>query len=333
MSGTKESSGAPPPTDGAFEEDVTDVFARWSNAPVRFRVTNAPEPVATEFENVHAALRPALIVKDAKPEQLLADPDVEGALVVVHLRAERSASGNLLTLDPRASPINLGRDAANHFVLTSSTVSRRHAQILRRPDGWWLLDQQSTNGSRIGNARVREQRLADEDRVQLGDVVLKCLLGEGLARRQEALALHFGTHDGMTDLANRQGLLEALTRVGSASGAALLALDLVGLGELNRRHGDVAGDDVVYGVAELVRALAPEGSVAGRLDGGTFALVLPATDVPTARSLGETLCQKVAATVFLPESWRIRATLRARAAPVDDAPAAVLDRGLVSLRL
>jgi GGDEF domain-containing protein len=332
MSGPKESSEPPPEAEAPFE-DVTDVFSRWSNAPVRFLVTNAPEPLASEFENVHAALRPALIVKDASPEQLLADPDVEGALVVVHLRAERSASGNLLTLDPRASPINIGRDAANHFVLTSSTVSRRHAQVLRRPDGWWLLDQQSTNGSRIGPTRVREQRLADNDRVQFGDVVLRCLLGDTLVPRQEALAAHLATHDGMTDLANRQGLLGALQRAKNAPGAAFLILDLVGLGELNRRHGDVAGDDVLFGVSDLVREHTPAGAVAGRLEGGTFALVLWDHSPMEVKALGEALCRQVAATMFLPESWRIRAALRARASLVDDEAGAVLDRGLVSLRM
>jgi pSer/pThr/pTyr-binding forkhead associated (FHA) protein len=47
-------------------------------------------------------------------------------------------------------------------------VSREHAIIEREPDGFYLRDLESLNGTYVNRTRVTRQRLADGDEVQVG---------------------------------------------------------------------------------------------------------------------------------------------------------------------
>ncbi|MGH3209161.1 MAG: FHA domain-containing protein [Trebonia sp.] len=50
---------------------------------------------------------------------------------------------------------SIGRDASCDLAIADMTVSRLHAQLERRPDGWLLSDLESTNGTRVNGWRVR----------------------------------------------------------------------------------------------------------------------------------------------------------------------------------
>ncbi|MBL9103794.1 MAG: FHA domain-containing protein [Myxococcales bacterium] len=80
-----------------------------------------------------------------------------------------------------AEPTTLGRGADNTVVLADDGLSRRHARLERRADGWWLVDVGSTNGTFVNDVQVHEQRLLDGDRVTLGGCVLRLV-----ARRRAA---------------------------------------------------------------------------------------------------------------------------------------------------
>ena len=69
---------------------------------------------------------------------------------------------------PRAGGdrFSIGRDATCDLAIADMTVSRRHAQLERTPDGWLLSDLESTNGTRVNGWRVRGQVP-----VRVGDIV------------------------------------------------------------------------------------------------------------------------------------------------------------------
>jgi hypothetical protein len=50
---------------------------------------------------------------------------------------------------------SIGRDPGCDLAIADMTVSRRHAQLERTPDGWLLSDLESTNGTRVNGWRVR----------------------------------------------------------------------------------------------------------------------------------------------------------------------------------
>jgi DNA-binding NtrC family response regulator len=47
-------------------------------------------------------------------------------------------------------------------------MSSAHARLVHRSRGWWLVDQESKNGSRLNGALVKEALLADGDLLELG---------------------------------------------------------------------------------------------------------------------------------------------------------------------
>jgi hypothetical protein len=85
------------------------------------------------------------------------------------------------------APVSFGRDAGCDIVLAHASVSRRHALLERRVDGWWISDLASKNGVSVGGQRAERARLKSGQWFSLGDVF--CLLEEvspEQAEQQEA---------------------------------------------------------------------------------------------------------------------------------------------------
>jgi FHA domain/Domain of unknown function (DUF1707) len=82
-------------------------------------------------------------------------------------RAVRSLTTSMTAAPDRRQPFllqfprgggdqfSIGRDASCDLAIADMTVSRRHAQLERTPDGWLLSDLESTNGTRVNGWRVR----------------------------------------------------------------------------------------------------------------------------------------------------------------------------------
>ncbi len=77
-----------------------------------------------------------------------------------------------------ASGQTLGRESGNGIQLRDTEISRRHAQIVEREDGFWLLDLDSSNGCFVNDTRVSEYRLRSGDRVLLGVTLMIYTGGE-----------------------------------------------------------------------------------------------------------------------------------------------------------
>ena len=67
----------------------------------------------------------------------------------------------------------IGRDATAQIRLDAPGVSRRHARIVVGPDGAWIEDLHSKNGTRVAGAHIDAPRqLADGEAVVVGSVRL-----------------------------------------------------------------------------------------------------------------------------------------------------------------
>ena len=103
----------------------------------------------------------------------------------------------------------------------------------------------------------------------------------------QARARHLATHDALTDLANRAGLLErieqALARARhNGEQAALLCLNLDRFSELNDTLGHALGDRVLRACAERLQALLAAEDLLARIGGDEFAIVQQRADQPAA---------------------------------------------------
>ena len=89
--------------------------------------------------------------------------------VIVEPRQHRGASFTL------SNALTIGRTDDNDIALDDDTfMSSHHARLEIRPEGAWLVDLDSTNGSFVNGQRVTGERSVRKgDRLQVGSTVLE----------------------------------------------------------------------------------------------------------------------------------------------------------------
>lgn len=130
--------------------------------------------------------------------------------------------------------------------------------------------------------------LRDVTRLQEAAVDLRQALETSQARLATISDLHTqlqrqSVRDPLTQLFNRRYLdvyfkeHAALAR-GSGKGFALALVDIDHFKRVNDRHGHLAGDDLLKGFADRLRACAGENGAAFRIGGEEFLVAMPGTD-------------------------------------------------------
>ena len=62
----------------------------------------------------------------------------------------------------------LGRDWQCKVVLNDPQCSRVHAEIFRDEDGWWVRDNQSSNGTQVNGQTIDQARLVEGTEIRIG---------------------------------------------------------------------------------------------------------------------------------------------------------------------
>ena len=93
-----------------------------------------------------------------------------GALVI------RSGGGRVgQSFALRGERLMIGRSPDAEIFLDDVTVSRDHAQLVRRSGEWYLDDSGSLNGTYVNRRRIDSHRLEDGDELQVGKYKLTYL--------------------------------------------------------------------------------------------------------------------------------------------------------------
>jgi hypothetical protein len=82
--------------------------------------------------------------------------------------AYRSGGGDMTAFALKREWTRIGRSLAADIRFDDPTVSRRHALIVRQPDGLRVLDDRSLNGVFVNGERVEWSTLADGDVIVIG---------------------------------------------------------------------------------------------------------------------------------------------------------------------
>ena len=106
------------------------------------------------------------------------------------------------------------------------------------------------------------------------------------------------THDVLTGLWNRAGLMRSLTgslknTAAGAASFALLYIDLDGFKVINDRLGHAAGDDLLRQAAARISEAVPAGALVARLGGDEFIVVAPGQDGCGASVIGDAVIAAV----------------------------------------
>jgi hypothetical protein len=82
--------------------------------------------------------------------------------------AYRSPADDVVAFGLKREWTRIGRSLAADIRFDDPTVSRRHALIVRQPDGLRVLDDRSLNGVFVNGERVEWSTLADGDEIVIG---------------------------------------------------------------------------------------------------------------------------------------------------------------------
>ena len=128
----------------------------------------------------------------------------------------------------------------------------------------------------------------------------------GALRDEVRRARHESLVDALTTLANRRAFDRRMVTCLAADAAvvgrppmgapvSLLMIDIDHFKRVNDSYGHAFGDQVLRAVAQVLKALTPEGGLAARVGGEEFALLLPGMPLEQAQALAEKLRATVAA--------------------------------------
>lgn len=135
--------------------------------------------------------------------------------------------------------LTLGRDAACDLVLASPIISRQHARLTRRSQGYTLEDLGSRNGTTVnGHPITTTQVLHDGDQIELGGI-WKMSYADADATRAKASAVRDGV---WLDVAQQDAYVDGLLISPRLSPAqyALLQLLMSQVGRIYSRQDIIA---------------------------------------------------------------------------------------------
>ncbi len=122
-------------------------------------------------------------VEDWTPEEL--DTAI-GSETIVQTLADTSHPRLAIHLSPRTWEVTLvedamtiGREPSADIVIADPQVSRAHARLERRADGYWIVDLGSRNGTRVKGHRIAEQLLETGTEIRIGPALLVFKAGFG----------------------------------------------------------------------------------------------------------------------------------------------------------
>lgn len=153
---------APPPVAAAAPAPVVPPPA----APVPPPAAPAPPPVAAP------APAPEPVPAVAAPEASEPTPAPRAGrapLATLEIKAEGPLKG--MKFDLHAALTNIGRGEHNDIAIRDESISDSHAKLQKRADGWWIVDQGSTNGTYVGGRRVQgEQKIEGAPDLRFGGI-------------------------------------------------------------------------------------------------------------------------------------------------------------------
>jgi diguanylate cyclase (GGDEF)-like protein len=228
------------------------------------------------------------------------------------------------------APFEIGRSSKNDLPLDQESISRHHARITFDGTQYWVQDLNSTNGTFVNDAAVKEQRLRDGDQVRIGRSILKFMTGENIEVHYHEEIYRLMTVDGLTQVFNRRYFNEALEREFNRSkrytrDLSLIMFDIDHFKRVNDTHGHLAGDNLLRLIATAVRPRLRREDIFARTGGEEFGILLPEITLDGARTTAEKVRRIVHGTPLVVEQTSIPCTVSLGVAMLEPSDSAAED--------
>jgi two-component system, cell cycle response regulator len=196
----------------------------------------------------------------------------------------------------------IGRTPTADVSIRLPSVSRQHAKIVHSKIGdaevYEIADLGSMNGTTVNGAEQQSTVLKNNDKIELGDVVLKFVLQdlhEAQYHRELRRRIEYDQLTGLLTLAAFKRQAEDMIRAAKKSSPLTLAMtDLDGLKRVNDTHGHLAGSAVIKAMGEAIREGLRPSERAGLYGGDDAIVVYPGTSVDEACERAEALRERIA---------------------------------------
>jgi diguanylate cyclase (GGDEF)-like protein len=199
---------------------------------------------------------------------------------LVHIYPSSSNLGKRYTLCD--TPLILGRDEGCDICINDDSVSRRHACIQPMPNGFGVLDLQSTNGTFVNDTRITLHQLKDGDYVRIGNGIYRFLAGGNVEAEYHEEIYKLTIVDALTEINNKRFFLDFLGRQLSLSTRyrrplSLAMMDIDRFKLINDERGHLCGDYALRELAARIKKVVRKDDLFARYGGEEFAMVLPET--------------------------------------------------------
>ena len=211
--------------------------------------------------------------------------------------------------------IMVGRSDDVDLVISDSSISRKHAMIVHRPDGFFLSDLGSTNGSFVNKEVVDEPLpLHEGDKVAIGQVVFKFTYQDKDDTEYHLMLRNMAIKDGLTRIYNKRYFMEVLEKECEYNrrnqvGLALILFDIDHFKQINDTWGHPAGDYILKSLSQLIETEARGYDVFARYGGEEFAFLLRGAPLAAAVNLAERVRQEIASHVFVYDEVELKVTV------------------------
>ncbi|MDH5235003.1 MAG: FHA domain-containing protein, partial [Gemmatimonadota bacterium] len=175
-------TAAPPPPPAIAPTAVSSAVPA-PPPPVRPAMPPAARPAAAAPEAPAPIVEPPTVpspapsaaappAAPAAPVSSTARQPTRQPLAVLEVIAEGPLKGTKFEL--HSALTNIGRGEHNDIAIRDDSISDSHAKLQKRPDGWYVVDQGSTNGTYVGGRRVEgEHRIEGAPDLRFGGIKMR----------------------------------------------------------------------------------------------------------------------------------------------------------------
>ncbi len=211
-------------------------------------------------------------------------------------------------------PIIVGRSPQSDLHIPHASISRRHCELRRQGEVYFVRDLGSTNRTRLNELPIEQAELADGDHIVLGDIILKFISHSSVEAGYHEEIYQLATHDALTGLFNRRqfsDLLAAEAARGSRRepNTVLAIIDVDHFKRVNDQFGHVEGDGVLKQLAEILRSHVRAGDMLARIGGEEFAVLMSDTDIDQATLFAERVRDAIGRAIFKPGGEQLTMTV------------------------
>lgn len=187
----------------------------------------------------------------------------------------------------------LGRSDEVDLPISDASISRRHAMIVNRVDGFFVSDLGSTNGTFVNKELVGAARKLNEgDKITTGTITFKFTYQDDDDTEYHKLLRNMAIKDGLTRIYNKRHFMESLGKEfefhrRKHGGLSIIMFDIDHFKAVNDEYGHPVGDVVLRDLAQLVEREARGYDLFARYGGEEFVILMRDTTLQAAIGLAE----------------------------------------------